>query len=211
MDKLGHAYGTYLTTEFLYLRLRTRYGADAPVTLYPPLFSWLVMLYVEVFDGFSVDHGFAYEDIVMNAAGSTGSFLRHAVPDVGRVIDYRLEYYPSGHGAGFHPIIDYAGQKFLLAFRPGNLEPLKWSVARFVELYLGYTTRGFRKQDPRTDRVRRLYVGVGVDLQGILTLAHRPVAENPGDWFDYLNTALGVFQPPYPYPKESLHEDSGTE
>jgi hypothetical protein len=205
-DKLGHAYGTYVMSELFYLRLRTKYGKAAPVTVYPPLFALTIQLYVEVFDGFSVDHGFSYEDVIMDGVGAGAAFLRRAFPAVGSLLDYRLEYFPSDSTKGFHPMIDYSGQKFLLAFRPGRLEPLQWTTARFVEFYLGYYTRGFQNHVPGTTKLRRLYVGVGVDLQGILSLAYRLPEENPGDWFDYLNTALGVFQPPYPYPKASLHE-----
>ncbi|HEV8245889.1 MAG TPA: DUF2279 domain-containing protein, partial [Polyangiaceae bacterium] len=45
-DKLGHAYTSYLQTEFLYLRLRAYYGEKAAVTVYPALFTWLIMFYV---------------------------------------------------------------------------------------------------------------------------------------------------------------------
>jgi hypothetical protein len=205
-DKFGHAYTSYLQTEFFYLRLRAYHGKDAAVTVYPPLFTWLIMLYVEVFDGFSVDHGFSYEDLIMDTVGVSSSFLRHTFPEVGKVFDYRLEYFPSSKSAGFHPMLDYSGQKFLLAIRPGELKPLASTALRAAEFYIGYYTRGFEKDAEGDFRSARFYFGVGMDLQGILSFAFGPSSDRPGSFYDHATTALGVFQLPYPYPEVPLHE-----
>jgi hypothetical protein len=210
-DKLGHAYSSYVMTELFYLRLRNKYGKAAPVTVYPPIFSWILMLYVEFFDGFSVDHGFSYEDLVMDTVGVSASFFRNTFPSVGRVVDYRLEYFPSETMQGFHPMIDYMGQKFLLAFRPGGLDFLHYTPARFIELYVGYYTRGFKNPAPNHPKLQRLYVGIGMDLAGVLSRAHRRPEENPGDWFDVASSALGVFQLPYHYPAKTVYERRAAE
>lgn len=203
-DKLGHAYTSYLQTEFLYLRLRAYHGERAAVTIYPPLFTWLIMLYVEFFDAFSVDHGFSYEDLVMDTVGVTAAFLRESFPAVGRAFDYRLEYFPSSRKAGFHPMLDYSGQKFLLAFRPGEVAPLGTTALRALELYLGYYTRGFQDKGPGQLKRSHVFVGLGVDLQGALELMFGPSRANPGSIYDHVATALSVFQLPYGYPDQSL-------
>ena len=205
-DKLGHAYSSYLMSELLYLRLRTYYGKDAPVTVFPPLFSWSLMFYVEVFDGYSVDHGFAYEDLVMDTAGVTLSFLRQAFPTFGRFFDYRMEYFPSDEQDGFHPMIDYSGQKFLLALRPSGFEAVRSTPLRFFELYLGYYSRGFLSDEPDAIERTRLYAGAGIDLEQVFAATIGSAEQEPGGWKDYASATLRSFQPPYPYPKASLHE-----
>lgn len=208
-DKLGHAFSSYLMSEFLYLRLRTYYGDDAPVTVFPPIFSWSLMLYVEVFDGYSVDHGFSYEDLVMDTAGVTLSFLRQTFPSFGRLVDYRMEYFPSDEQDGFHPMIDYSGQKFLFAFRPSGIEPVRSTPLRFFELYLGYYSRGFLSDAPDAIERTRLYVGAGIDLEQVFAATLGSAEKEPGGWKDYASTTLRSFQAPYPYPKISLHERQG--
>ena len=203
-DKLGHCFSTYLMSETLYLRLRNRYGQEAPVTVYPALFSWLLMAYVEMFDGFSVDHGFSKEDLLMDTLGASTSFLKRSVPSVGRVFDFRMEYYPSTQSGGFHPMIDYSGQKFLLALRPSGLPLFDDSPFRFFELYLGYYTRGFERISVDPERRAVLFTGVGVDLQAIFASQMGDPEEYPGSFIDTMSVALRTFQLPYGYPTMTL-------
>ena len=202
-DKLGHAYTSYLQTRFLYLRLRTYHGENASVTLWPPAFTWLIMLYVEFFDAFSVDHGFSPEDLITDTAGVGLAYVHEKYP-LARAIDYRLEYYPSSKERGFHPMLDYSGQKFLLAFRPGQLPPLQSTAFRAAELYFGYYTRGF--EDKKRLLSSHVFVGLGIDIAGVLEMTLGPSRAKPGGFYDHVGTALSMFQLPYPYPAQVLHE-----
>ena len=53
------------------------------------------MLYVEVFDGFSSDHGFAREDVAMNLLGTGLAYARIVNPRLRELLDFRMEYQPS--------------------------------------------------------------------------------------------------------------------
>jgi hypothetical protein len=207
-DKLGHAYTSYLQTEFLYLRLRAYHGERASVTIYPAAFTWLIMLYVEFFDAFSVDHGFSPEDLIMDTAGVSAAYLRETFPEQGRLVDFRLEYSPSQrkNGHGFHPMIDYSGQKFLFAFRVGQLERLHRTAFGVTELYLGYYTRGFEDMGLDPLHKSRVFIGVGLDFQGLLQHVFGDSRRHPGGIYDHVGTALSVFQLPYPYPALTIHE-----
>ena len=202
-DKLGHAYTSYLQTKFLYLRLRTYHGEKASVTLWPPFFTWMIMLYVEFFDAFSVDHGFSPEDLIMDTAGVGWAYVHEKYP-LTRVIDYRIEYWPSSKENGFHPMIDYSGQKFLLAFRPGEIPLLKPTALRATEFYLGYFAHGFKEKERAYNS--QIFVGMGIDIAGVLEMALGPSRANPGGFYDYVGTAFSVFQMPYPYAQQVLHE-----
>jgi hypothetical protein len=201
-DKLGHAYTSYLQTEFLHLRLRAYHGENTAVTVYPALFTWLIMLYVEFFDAFAVDHGFSPEDLIMDTVGASSAFLREKFPAL-RAIDYRLEYFPSSKDSGFHPMLDYSGQKFLLALRPGQIAPLRNTALFATEFYIGYYTRGFEDEATAPVKRARLFVGLGLDFQGILETAFGSPRAQPGSFYDHGAT---VFQLPYQYPNVRVHE-----
>src|SRR5690348_15880659 len=100
-----------MASELFYWRLRATHGGRHVVSWYPALFGTLLYQYIELFDGYSIDHGYSYEDSVADTVGVGLSLLRNSVPFVRDVFDFRLYYYPSG-GQSFRPMIDYEGQKF---------------------------------------------------------------------------------------------------
>lgn len=203
-DKLGHAFATYGMSQALYLRLRNQYIGKAPVTVYPPILSWLLMLYIEVFDGYSVDHGFSYEDLIMNTSGAALSYLKNAAPAFGRGVDFRLEYLPSARARGLHFLLDYEGQKCLLALRPSGLDALGRSPLKFFELYLGYFARGFERRTALEERRQVLFLGIGVDLQAVLSSQMGSPDDYPGSALDTASELLRTIQLPYGYPTEPL-------
>lgn len=195
MDKVGHMYGAYMSSELLYWRLRASRGGRPVVSLYPAMFGMLLYLYIEFFDGYSVDHGFSYEDVIMDTAGVLLSTLRNTIPAVRRGFDLRLEYYPSAN-FGFHPVIDYEGQKFLGVFKLAAFPALDRSPARFVELMVGYYTRGFDKDLDVPIKSSHLFFGVGVSLEQLL---FKPLDKVYGWPFGFMGLAANYFQVPYTY------------
>jgi hypothetical protein len=131
-----------------------------------------VQTYVEFLDGFSGDHGFSYEDMVMNGLGAAFSVMRSTVPGAAEKIDFRMEYLPSGNKP-FSPLSDYSGQKYLLALKLGGFEAFEDTPLRFVELHAGYYARGFtHDEEKRGEPARREpYIGIGLNLQELLSMA----------------------------------------
>jgi len=78
-----------------------------------------------------------------------------------------MEYLPSGHGDGFRPVSDYAGQKYLLALKLAGFETFEDTPLRFVELQAGYYARGFTDEEEANgaERRREPYVAIGFNLQ----------------------------------------------
>ena len=192
LDKLGHAYGAYMTGELLYWRLSMQHGGRPVTSLYPALFGTLLYQYIELFDGFSVDHGYAYEDVVMNEVGVALSFLRHASPRFARLFDYRLFYYPSG-GSSFRPMIDYEGQKFFGVLKLAGIPGVERTPLRYLELLGGYYTRGFPRYANADVKSKHVFVGVGLSLSELLL---RPLADERGEPFRFLDLASRYFQSP---------------
>lgn len=165
MDKLGHAYSTYLISDFFNHYMQKK-GASTYAPYNAALLSWGIMLGVEVFDGFSEDHGFSYEDLIFNFFGASFSVIRNIVPGLREKLDFRLEYIPSGNKDGFHPITDYSGQKYVLALKLSGFDLCKKTPLRFLELQGGYFARGFtEKEEEEGDPLRREpYVAIGINL-----------------------------------------------
>jgi hypothetical protein len=162
-DKLGHAFTSYAITNVLADRLVRLGRSPERAGLSAALTAQTVMLYVEVFDGLSDDHGFAYEDVIMNMLGTGLAYVRTVYPNVRDLVDYRMEYLQSDY-KGFRPFSDYAGQKFLFAFKLSGFDALQDTPLRFIELQTGYYTRGFTKEEQADDVDKNRYGFVGVSI-----------------------------------------------
>ena len=165
-DKLGHAFSSYaidnLLTDAMYFGGSSR--EDAALT--GAALTLGLMTFVEVFDGYSLDHGFSKEDMVLNLTGMGFSYLRNVVPGLRDKVDFRMEYKPSGH-KGFRPISDYAGQRYLLAVKLAGFDALRKTPLRYVELQGGYYARGFTPAEAMP-RERTAYLGIGINLGELL-------------------------------------------
>ena len=168
-DKLGHAFTSYALTNAFAERLQAKGRAPARAAMSAGLMTTALMLYVEAFDGLSDDHGFSYEDVLMNTLGTGFAYLRQTNPRLKSLVDYRMEYKPSGY-KGFRPFSDYEGQKYLLALKFSGMKSLKDTPLKYFELQTGYYSRGFSKQaraDGKT-RTQQGFVGVGINLTELL-------------------------------------------
>ena len=174
MDKLGHAFTSYTMTNLFAEHLQRKGRSNAQSAISAALLTQALMLYVETFDGFSSDHGFSYEDVVMNLAGTSLAYARQRYPQIKELVDYRMEYSPSGYKGdgfkGFRPISDYAGQKYHLVFKLGGVKSLRDTPLKYAELHAGYYARGFTQQEQALgiSRTRTGFVGIGLNLSELL-------------------------------------------
>ena len=173
-DKAGHAFFTYAGAR-LFTRGFEAVGNDPRRAL--RLGTWTsfgVLTGVEVVDGLSKRFRFSVEDAVANAAGAAFAVLAEIDPRVDALLDFRLHYRRSPDArrvGGADPIEDYSGQTFLLAVKADGIPRLREiPVARYLELQVGYNTRGYEPNDGvKIDPHRRIYYGVGINLSRILS------------------------------------------
>jgi hypothetical protein len=192
VDKLGHAYSAYVLSEFFTDGINNAEPGSKYSAYTGALLSMGLMTYIEVFDGFSKEHGFSYEDLVVDAAGALFSVARRTVPGLREKVDFRLLYTPDRStfralsclpkpncerdGETFRsPIQDYSNQKYLLALKLSGFEKLRTTPLRLVELHGGYYARGFTPEERERGEPlrRRLFVGVGLNV-GELLFPGRP-------------------------------------
>lgn len=210
MDKLGHAWSSYVLTEFFVDGIELS-GADrrhAPIS--GALLAMGLMTGIEVFDGFSKDHGFSHEDLVVDAAGALFSIARRSIPGLREKVDFRLLYTPGKsafrslscfpkpfcageEGTNRSPITDYSNQRYLLAIKLAGFEPLRDTPLRFVELHGGYYARGFTAEEEADGDPlrRRLFVGAGLNLSQLL------FPNRPGKFGRAVKSVLEYVQLPY--------------
>jgi len=197
VDKLGHAYTSYMITEFLHSAILRNSSDPQGAHFTAALTSLSLMTYIEVLDGYSGDHGFSYEDMVMNIAGAGFSVFRNSIPGMREKIAFRMQYLPSPLSS-FEPFGDYSGQKYLLALKLGGFDMFRDTPMRYLELHSGYYARGFSKEERNAgyERERNFYVGIGVNLQELI---FGKKSENDHQLRKAGRAALDYYQVPYSY------------
>jgi hypothetical protein len=176
MDKIGHAFSTYVIADLLTDRIRAN-AADptgAPIT--GALVAFGVMGLVETLDGFTGKHRFSREDIVANGLGASFSLLSNSVPGLRDKLDWRIMYTPASFErpgitsseAGILP--PYERQRYIMALKGSGFEALKTTPLRYAELHAGFDARGFSKREREVGSPveRTFYVGVGLNLNEVL-------------------------------------------
>lgn len=187
-DKLGHAYTGYLISDLLADRYEAWGFTAHDAALLGMGSSIAFTTLMEIGDGISSEYGFSHEDLLMNLAGAGFSWVRRRIPGFAGLVDFRIEYLPSEQvtsGDDLDITTDYDGMKHLLAFKAAGIPGLRENWMRFLEVHVGYYTRGFADEDER-DR-RMLYGAVGVNIGQVVTALWRRMAV-----FDY-------YQVPYTY------------
>ncbi len=192
-DKLGHAFaGHVAATAFASTYESWGYDRDL-ANLYGGLSGFGTLALIEVGDAFS-KNGFSYEDLVMDAVGVTFGYLRRKYRTLGSMLDFRVEYFPSKsvqHGEKTDLSTDYSGLKYLLALKLEGFEAVESSSLRYLELHLGYYTRGFALGDQRfySSKDREIYVGIGFNVSRLFRESG----------LDGWGTLFNYYQVPYTY------------
>ena len=163
-DKTGHYYMTYLLSRVLSSRMEDRGLPLQQANLYGSLSALLAMGLLEVGDATS-RYGFSKEDLICDTLGSLSSYVLRSYPKLDEFVDIRVEYLPSwDHLTSGDHTTDYSNMRHLVAFNLSGFDALKPTPLRYVELQVGYYSRGFRTYDTMP-KSRQVYFGVGFSLK----------------------------------------------
>ncbi len=190
-DKLGHFYTNYVMTRVLGPLFRHWGYSREDAALWAAVSSGVQsILVMEVGDATSPEHGFSYEDALMDLLGSVVGYYWYRYPDVAKMIDFRVEYWPdSNTKASTDFTTDYENMKHLMAIKAEGFDLFRNTWGEYFELQFGYYTRNFHHDStPVEDRERYLYAGVGINLSRLL----RPVMGEYSAFFNF-------YQVPYTY------------
>ncbi len=194
-DKLGHMYTSYLINEFFTKRLMGKVNDKMEAAMYSAFFSSSIMLMVEVFDGYSDDHGFSYEDVIFNSLGIGVSYLKNTVPGLDEKLDLRVEYNPTEEH-GNHPVTDYSGYNYSAVLKLGGFNELKETPFKYFELQVGYHAEGFKKNEQYyfPEKRTEVYVAIGIDLTEVFFKPIKKYSKSP--LIDYVDTFFRYYQAP---------------
>lgn len=187
-DKLGHAWVAYASSH-LFAGFYENAGYDAADSiLYGTMSSYGLVTLMELGDSFS-NYGFAWEDMVANTVGAAAGYVLGRYPEIGRKLDFRVEYRPSTDGDFKADIVtDYERLKYLLAVKAEGFDFVEFDPLRYLEIHLGFFARNyddFHPGDPDF-REQSVYIGFGINVGRVL----RPL------WDTRL---FNYFQVPYTY------------
>jgi len=177
MDKIGHAFSTYVIADILTDRIRANAANPTGAPITGALVAFGIMGLGETLDGFTGKHRFSREDIVANGIGAAFSILRNSVPGLREKLDFRFMYtlasderpgITASEDSGVIP--PYQRQRYIMALKGSGFEELKTTPLRYAELHAGFDARGFELDERRLGYPieRTFYVGVGLNLSELV-------------------------------------------
>jgi len=177
MDKIGHAFSTYVIADILTDRIRANAANPTGAPITGALVAFGIMGLGETLDGFTGKHRFSREDIVANGVGAAFSILRNSIPGLREKLDFRFMYTPASderpgitatEDSGIIP--PYQRQRYILALKGSGFDELKTTPLRYAELHAGFDARGFETDERRLGYPieRTFYVGVGLNLSELV-------------------------------------------
>jgi hypothetical protein len=177
MDKIGHAFSTYVIADILTDRIRENATNPTGAPITGALIAFGIMGLGEAVDGFTGKHRFSREDIVANGIGAAFSILRNSIPGLRDKLDWRIMYTPASferpgittsEDSGILP--PYQRQRYIMALKGSGFEALRNTPLRYAELHAGFDVRGFERRERELGYPieRTFYVGVGLNLNEVL-------------------------------------------
>jgi hypothetical protein len=175
-DKLGHMWSNYVLVRSV-AGILDWGGASRAVALTTSVgLAQAFFLLVEVKDGYKLQYGFSWGDVLFNSMGNALGVIMTEFPEIDRRIDLKVDYFPSKYylddfaSEGLNSAEDYSGQRMLLAYHLASIDALRQSKAtswlRFFDVVVGYRANHFKPDasDP-SDHVEELYLGVAINFQ----------------------------------------------
>ncbi|MBI5610881.1 MAG: DUF2279 domain-containing protein [Deltaproteobacteria bacterium] len=175
-DKLGHMFGSYVAVRATAQELQRGGVSSGASAALASIGALAFFVGIEVKDGYHRSFGFSGGDMVADLVGIGLANLFLLNPRVDELLDLRMQYWPSREyrsrllRGDIDTLEDYTGMEFGLWLHLGSLALVKqrphFEVLRYVDLGIGYATDNFKPTptDPDAIRVRRPYLGVGLNV-----------------------------------------------
>lgn len=201
LDKLAHAYNTYLLSEIFYRRMERKTGGGLGSAVTAAVLGSGLQIYAEVFDGFHRGAGFSAADVGFNVGGAAFSVLRNSVPGLKEKLDFRIMIVPNDDFYTFQGKKHFEQEHFLLALKLAGFEKLRNGPLRFLELHVGYHAKDFTIPDRLAgiEPKRLPFMGVGFNFAELFRTRRSWIAKAA-------RTTLQYVQVPY----TSIHVDLPT-
>lgn len=171
IDKLGHYYSARLLSEHIYSISRWIGFDENSSNLIGPILSSLLMLEIEVYDGFFKDWGFSLADFAANELGAFSPLIKQKIPFF-KDFQLKFSYHSSKRIDQENAFInDYAGMTFWLSYNVQSILPA--SVQRYYPDWLNLAL-GYSVSQPTRGKVE-LYFALDINWMKI-PIGHSPTA-----------------------------------
>ncbi len=183
VDKFGHTFTTYNFSRVNYELLRQTQLSDHKAIVWSSALSTLLLLPVEILDGFSPDFGFSYGDMIANATGSGLFFFQQKIWKEQR-IKMKWSFHETslagqrpellGSGLLEELLKDYNGQTYWLSFDVHAFSK-ESRFPKWLNFALGYGAQNmvFARDSQNAvagyENFRQYYFGIDFDLSYIKT------------------------------------------
>ena len=182
VDKIGHLYSAFHLSQISAAAFQRAGVASPRSQWYGSLAGWLLLLPVEVFDGFSQAYGFSWPDIVANTTGSVLFLGQHALWQEVRVhpkFSFHRTTFASerpntlGSNLAEEVLKDYNGQTYWLSVDLRSFLHRRYpQFPRWLNMAVGYGAhrmlhaREAANQAAGYTAYREFFLTVDVDLHG---------------------------------------------
>lgn len=170
VDKLTHAYNTYLIAELLHYRIHRNTGGSEGDALTAGIIAAGLMAINEISDAIEPTSGYSMQDITMNITGAAISVLRNTVPGLKEKFAFKLEIMPNSQIYSHVGKKHYEQQRFMFSLKGAGFEGLERTPLKYLDLQVGYYASDFLPSDREKGLTpkRHLFVGVGLNLGELL-------------------------------------------
>jgi len=176
VDKLGHFYGAYYFSYGTHRALQWS-GIDSKKSAWvSSVTGFLIMLPIEIMDGYSADYGASGSDLLANAVGSTFFLSQELLWHEQRILPkfsfHRTDFAPQrpnvlGSDLTSEILKDYNGQTHWLSFDMDKFV----RFPAWLNLAVGYGAEGmiYAPAHLNADSYRQFYFSIDPDLTAIKT------------------------------------------
>jgi hypothetical protein len=186
-DKLGHFWSNHVGTRASAELLMAGGWRPLPASLIAGGLNGVFFAFVEVKDAYYYE--FSAGDFAADLAGAALGVLMINSPEIDRLIDFRVDYWPTDEYVdGFEDgdvnfAEDYSGQTYILALHLSGLPGLtesRWARwGRFVDVVGGFQSRNYKPEPADREAIpsQHLFVGAAINLQAVLEELYGQPAE----------------------------------
>ncbi|HDP99074.1 MAG TPA: DUF2279 domain-containing protein [bacterium] len=185
MDKLGHYYSARLLAEQFTLLSRWIGFSQRSSQWIGPIISSVLLLEIEIYDGFFKDWGFSLADFAANELGAFMPLMENKFPWMNN-FRMKFSYYPSRQPQNEPTFIkDYAGMTFWLSWNVHSALPkkIKKKYPPWLNLTVGYSI------DQQTHGQAEWYIAPDIDWEKL------PLGNTPT--LNYFKRALNYLRFPF--------------
>lgn len=169
-DKCGHLWSNFIGKRAFTFFFRATGSPPMRANIEGAVLMEVASLGVETGDGFSPDYGFDPYDFLFNQFGILLGFILDWSPVLDGIFTMKWEYYPTKKMRRNFDIIDnhdlptdYSGSKWIFTTKLGGIPYLSITPLRYLNIDLGYYTRGYHASEDYPSRSRSVYIGLSLN------------------------------------------------